>query len=226
MDSGTNQFPGENHSGNGSSGVGRNQICNLLPMTTNHVPSYNDPVHGSDYRSKGKAVVQYYLTVDVDESVNDESKLMMLVDDGLKSVNESFQYKVKKSTKHMVKLSEKHTCSNTHLRPYHRQANKKVLGHFLKGILADSIGNMLRWKQIQRTLNDQKKNPGTVTHIKTSDDNKFEYFFMAIGLRPIIDDAHLKRKYLGTMFLAVNIDGNKQIIPIAFGVGKTESGES
>ena len=54
----------------------------------------------------------------------------------------------------MVKLSEKHTFLNTQLRPYHRQANKKVLGHFWKGILADSMGNMLRGKQIQQTLND------------------------------------------------------------------------
>ena len=29
--------------------------------------------------------------------------------------------------------------------------------------------------------NLEKKNPMTVTHIKTSDDNTFEYFFMTIG---------------------------------------------
>nr|KAJ0192005.1 hypothetical protein LSAT_V11C800417250 [Lactuca sativa] len=48
-----------------------------------------------------------------------------------------------------------------------------------------------------------------------------------ICLHPIIiiDGAHLKRKYLGTMFLAIGMDGNKQILTIAFGVGKTESGE-
>nr|KAJ0207447.1 hypothetical protein LSAT_V11C500295880 [Lactuca sativa] len=78
--------------------------------------------------------------------------------------------------------------------------------------------------------NLEKKNIRMVIHIKMSDDRKFEYFFMAIGcairffyiptslylmsihvrafqscLRPIIiiDDTHLKGKYLGTMFLAV-----------------------
>lgn len=45
-------------------------------------------------------------------------------------------------------------------------------------------------------------------------------------LRPllIMDGAHLKGTYVGTMFLAVRMDGNNQIVPIAMGVGKTESG--
>nr|KAJ0206074.1 hypothetical protein LSAT_V11C500295360 [Lactuca sativa] len=140
-----------------------------------------------------------------------------------------------------------------------------------------TIGNMLRGKQIHRTLNDnicvhisycqalnakmyalnilrgtpeesflrlpiycyslEKKNLGTITYIKTSDDKKFEYLFMAIGcavrvfqrcLHPIIinDGAKLKGKYFDTIFIAVGMDGNNQILPIAFGVGKTESGES
>nr|KAJ0216785.1 hypothetical protein LSAT_V11C300105260 [Lactuca sativa] len=42
----------------------------------------------------------------------------------------------------------------------------------------------------------------------------------------IIHGVHLKGKYLGTMFLAVGMDGNNQIPLIAYGVGKTESGES
>ena len=56
------------------------------------------------------------------------------------STNDTFQ---------VVKLSEKHSCLNTQLRPHHRQANKKVLSHFLKGILAYSTGNMLQGKEIQ-----------------------------------------------------------------------------
>nr|KAJ0228393.1 hypothetical protein LSAT_V11C100040670 [Lactuca sativa] len=52
MESGTNRFPRENCYGNGSSGIG------------------------------SKVFVHADLTVDVDESVNDEAKLMMLVDDG------------------------------------------------------------------------------------------------------------------------------------------------
>ena len=46
------------------------------------------------------------------------------------------------------------------------------------------------------------------------------------GLRPllIMDGAHLKGNYAGTMFLAVGMDANNQICPIAMGVGKLESG--
>ncbi|KAI3673214.1 hypothetical protein L6452_39330 [Arctium lappa] len=43
-------------------------------------------------------------------------------------------------------------------------------------------------------------------------------------MRPIIiiDAAHLKGTYLGTTFLAVGMDANNQIVPIGFGVGKSE----
>ncbi|XP_024966687.1 uncharacterized protein LOC112506684 [Cynara cardunculus var. scolymus] len=42
----------------------------------------------------------------------------------------------------------------------------------------------------------------------------------------IIDSVHLKGPYVGTMFSAVGMDGNNEIVPIAMGVGKTESGPS
>lgn len=47
------------------------------------------------------------------------------------------------------------------------------------------------------------------------------------NLRPvlIVDAAHLKGPYLGTMFLAVGQDGNNSIVPIALGVGKSETTE-
>ncbi|XP_024984100.1 uncharacterized protein LOC112520027 [Cynara cardunculus var. scolymus] len=47
-------------------------------------------------------------------------------------------------------------------------------------------------------------------------------------LRPllIMDGAHLKGPYVGTMFLAVSMNGNNQIILIAMEVGKTKSGPS
>lgn len=41
----------------------------------------------------------------------------------------------------------------------------------------------------------------------------------------IIDGAHLKGPYLGTMYLAVAMDANNQIVPVAFGVGRSESGD-
>lgn len=42
----------------------------------------------------------------------------------------------------------------------------------------------------------------------------------------IIDGAHLKGRYNGTMFVAVAMDGNNNILPIAYGVGATESGRA
>ncbi|GJR16915.1 ankyrin repeat-containing protein [Tanacetum coccineum] len=78
------------------------------------------------------------------------------------------------------------------------------------------------------------KNPGTITHIETDDQDRFEILFLAVGaairtfvphMRPliIIDGAHLKGEFLGTMYLAVAMDGNNQILPLAYGVGKSET---
>ncbi|GJU78026.1 transposase, MuDR, MULE transposase domain protein [Tanacetum coccineum] len=58
--------------------------------------------------------------------------------------------------------------------------------------------------------------------------------FIAIGasirtfmnhLRPflIIDAAHLKGLYKGTNLLAIGMDGNNQIVPVAFGICKWET---
>ncbi|GJT90654.1 transmembrane 9 superfamily member 11-like protein [Tanacetum coccineum] len=67
------------------------------------------------------------------------------------------------------------------------------------------------------------KNQGTITHIETDDEDRFEIFFLAIGavirtfvlhMRPliIIDGAHLKGEFLGTMYLAVAMDDHLTII--------------
>ncbi|GKA77661.1 hypothetical protein Tco_0784198, partial [Tanacetum coccineum] len=82
--------------------------------------------------------------------------------------------------------------------------------------------------------NLERKNPGTVTRVKTNEEGVFEMLFIAIGasirmfvnhLRPllIIDAAHLKGLYKGTNLLAVGMDGNNQIVPIAFGICKGET---
>ncbi|KAE8688907.1 hypothetical protein F3Y22_tig00110949pilonHSYRG00042 [Hibiscus syriacus] len=81
------------------------------------------------------------------------------------------------------------------------------------------------------------KNPGSVTHIKTDRDGCFELLFIAIGaaihsfitcMRPVIivDGAHLKGRYLGVKLLAVAMDANNGILPIAYGVGKSETSDS
>ncbi|XP_050111795.1 uncharacterized protein LOC126590369 [Malus sylvestris] len=83
----------------------------------------------------------------------------------------------------------------------------------------------------------ESKNPGTITHIETDDNNHFLYFFMAMGafirgfrgsMRPVVavDGTFLKGKYLGTLFVAVCHDGQNQIYPLAFGVGDSENDAS
>ncbi|XP_022032921.1 uncharacterized protein LOC110934032 [Helianthus annuus] len=85
--------------------------------------------------------------------------------------------------------------------------------------------------------NLEKANPGTVTHILTDSEDRFEMVFVALGaairafvrtLRPviIIDAAHLKGEFKGTLFLAVGMDGNNQILPVGYGIGKSEDGNS
>ncbi|GKA71816.1 transposase, MuDR, MULE transposase domain protein [Tanacetum coccineum] len=69
-------------------------------------------------------------------------------------------------------------------------------------------------------------NDSTVTHIETNDKDRFKMVFIAFvvviqsfkyHMRPliVIDVAHLKGSYEGTNLLAVGMDGNNQIIPIA-----------
>ncbi|KAE8700041.1 hypothetical protein F3Y22_tig00110569pilonHSYRG00363 [Hibiscus syriacus] len=82
------------------------------------------------------------------------------------------------------------------------------------------------------------KNPGSVTHIKTDRDGRFELLFIAIGATVnsfvyylhapsyYSDGAHLKGRYLGVNLLAVAMDANNGILPIAYGVGKFETSDS
>ncbi|GJT89878.1 transposase, MuDR, MULE transposase domain protein [Tanacetum coccineum] len=143
-------------------------------------------------------------------------------------------------------LNDVHTCSKTQTYPNHRNANKKVIGHLLTPKLQDR-SRVLRGKDIQLDiLSEYKihisyqqamkgKHYGTVTRIKTDDNGVFEMLFIAIGasirtflnyLRPVlmIDAAHLKGLYKGTNLVAVAMDGNNQIVPIAFGICKGETG--
>ncbi|GJV81516.1 transposase, MuDR, MULE transposase domain protein [Tanacetum coccineum] len=143
-------------------------------------------------------------------------------------------------------LNDVHTCSKTQTYPNHRNANKKVIDHLLTLKLQDR-SRVLRGKDIQQDiLSEYKihisyqqamkgKHCGTVTRIKTDDNRVFEMLFIAIGasirtflnyLRPMlmIDAAHLKGLYKGTNLVAVAMDGNNQIVPIAFGICKGETG--
>ncbi|GJS09162.1 transposase, MuDR, MULE transposase domain protein [Tanacetum coccineum] len=80
-------------------------------------------------------------------------------------------------------------------------------------------------------------NEGIATHIYTDADVQFEMLYVGFGfaiksflryMRPliIIDRAHLKGNYLGINLLAVGMDGNNQIIPLATSVSQGETSES
>ncbi|KAD7478401.1 hypothetical protein E3N88_01537 [Mikania micrantha] len=154
---------------------------------------------------------------------------------------------------HVTSFKNEHTCSRTQTYPNIRNANKKVIGHIIKDQLTD-CGRVYRGKEIVKDINQRFKvnisykqawrgkhyaeqllsgsaeeafvklpaychnlelaNPGTITHILRDEFNSFEMVFIAIGAA------------VSTMFLAVGMDGNNQILPIAFGVGKTESGDA
>ncbi|KAL0533765.1 hypothetical protein IC582_027810 [Cucumis melo] len=80
-------------------------------------------------------------------------------------------------------------------------------------------------------------NPGTIFHMELEDDRFFKYLFMAVGacvrgflncIRPVIvmDGTFLKNKYRGQLIVAVCLDGNNQIYPLAFGVVDRETDDS
>ncbi|GJT27356.1 hypothetical protein Tco_0907631 [Tanacetum coccineum] len=61
--------------------------------------------------------------------------------------------------------------------------------------------------------------------VDITDDAEIQNVFLNC-LRPVlmIDAAHLKGLYKGTNLVAVAMDGNNQIMPIAFGICKGETG--
>ncbi|KAL0541309.1 hypothetical protein IC582_021351 [Cucumis melo] len=80
-------------------------------------------------------------------------------------------------------------------------------------------------------------NPGTIFHMELEDDRFFKYIFMVVGpcvrgffncIRPVIvmDGTFLKNKYRGQLIVAVCLDGNNQIYPLAFGVVDRETDDS
>ncbi|GJW86260.1 transposase, MuDR, MULE transposase domain protein [Tanacetum coccineum] len=104
--------------------------------------------------------------------------------------------------------------------------------HIINGSHVDSFSQLSYY-----CYNLKLANEGTVTHIHTDADGRFEMLYVGFGfairsflryMRPliIIDGAHLKGNYLGTNLVAVGMDGNNQIIPLATGVSQGETGES
>ncbi|KAL4018522.1 hypothetical protein IC575_022120 [Cucumis melo] len=80
-------------------------------------------------------------------------------------------------------------------------------------------------------------NPGTIFHMELEDDRFFKYLFMVVGacvrgflncirLVIVMDETFLKNKYRGQLIVAVYLDGNNQIYPLAFGVVDRETDDS
>nr|GEY82226.1 transposase, MuDR, MULE transposase domain protein [Tanacetum cinerariifolium] len=147
---------------------------------------------------------------------------------------------------YITHLDDTYTCPKTQTYPNHRNANKKVIAHLLTPKLQDR-SRVLREKDIQKDILEEYKihisyqqawggkDYGAITRIKTDEKGVVEMLFIAIGasirtflncLRPVlmIDAAHLKGLYKGTNMVAVAMDGNNQIVPIAFGICKGETG--
>ena len=80
-------------------------------------------------------------------------------------------------------------------------------------------------------------NPGTVTNICATDDDRFKRFFWAFGqcirsftstLRPMVavDGSHFRGKYPGVLLVAVTLDANNKLFPIAFAFTEAERRDS
>ncbi|GJY40748.1 phospholipase-like protein [Tanacetum coccineum] len=90
---------------------------------------------------------------------------------------------------------------------------------------------------VNEVSGEERENEGTVTYIEMDDKGCFKMCFIGFGVAIksflcymrsliIIDAAHFKGTYLGTNLVAVGMDGNNQIIPIATSVSQGETGES
>ncbi|KAK2658022.1 hypothetical protein Ddye_011074 [Dipteronia dyeriana] len=83
----------------------------------------------------------------------------------------------------------------------------------------------------------EQTNPETITNLHTDLANRFMYMFFCLkactdrflsSIRPVIatDTTFLKGPHAGVLFVAVCMDGNDQIFPLAFGVGDSETNEA
>ncbi|XP_022850616.1 uncharacterized protein LOC111372495 [Olea europaea var. sylvestris] len=83
----------------------------------------------------------------------------------------------------------------------------------------------------------KKNNSGTVTFFEVDNENRFKYFFMALGsgirgfhssMRHVIsmDGTFMKSKFRGTLLVATCQDANLQIYPLAFGIVDFENDTS
>ncbi|PWA81460.1 transposase, MuDR, MULE transposase domain protein [Artemisia annua] len=109
-------------------------------------------------------------------------------------------------------MNDVHTCSRDQICPNHQLGGRNLAFEMLYGDPEASF------EQLPMYCHNLKlKNPGTVTHIEIDDAGRFKLVFIAFGVAG---------RYKGTNLLAVGMDGNNQIIPIATGVSQGETGEA
>ncbi|PWA94666.1 hypothetical protein CTI12_AA058000 [Artemisia annua] len=111
-------------------------------------------------------------------------------------------------------VNDVHTCSRTEFCPNHRNATKKLLSQLLYEKMKDH-SRVYTVKDIHTDLRVDWKIDLSYKRVWGGRNLSFELL-----------NAHLKGKYKGTNLLAVGMDGNNQIIPIATGVCQGETGES
>ncbi|TYK10904.1 uncharacterized protein E5676_scaffold231G00820 [Cucumis melo var. makuwa] len=98
---------------------------------------------------------------------------------------------------------------------------REIALNSIRGILEDSYAMFSAFSDALI-----RNNPGTYTTKEEYDEGRFKFYFMALAASidawnycvPVIsvDGVAMKKKYLGTLISACTIDGNSQIVPLAF----------
>ncbi|KAJ9536061.1 hypothetical protein OSB04_un000777, partial [Centaurea solstitialis] len=126
-----------------------------------------------------------------------DTKDKMILEVGMKFIEEQFEYKTKKSCTKRYEIA----CARDHCK-WSMKVKFVGDGGTRKAIRTDSSGHFAEcFVALGVSI----------------------YIFLE-NLQPvlIIDAAHLNGEYLGTMFLVVAMDGNNNIVPVALGVGRSK----
>ncbi|GKA55123.1 transposase, MuDR, MULE transposase domain protein [Tanacetum coccineum] len=125
-------------------------------------------------------------------------------------------------------LFEKQECSFA-FGDYHEYEDEK--NEFDDVVDDNPLPNYQKWQKYMSSFKPDipetplyKSKPMISKHYKKETDVKIRTFVNYLRPLVIIDAAHLKGQYKGTNLIAVGMDGNNQIVPIAFGICKGETG--
>ncbi|GKB28649.1 transposase, MuDR, MULE transposase domain protein [Tanacetum coccineum] len=184
------------------------------------------------YKSKPMISKQYSQQSEVKKGKNFDNKEDLMLAVRLKALNDGFQFLTDRSRVLKGKDIQQDILSKYKIHISYQQAwrGKDYAIQQIKGSPYEAF-EMLSYY----CFNLERKNEGTITRIKTDENEVFEMLFIGIGasirtfrnyLRPVlmIDAAHLKGLYKGTNLVAVAMDGNNQTVLIAFGICKRETG--